>query len=156
MNQQDNIDNFHDIFEFYTLMRQISRNIEISRDKSIKEFDLTGAQFYLLYNVLMKEKCTYTELANQSGLAKNTVSILVKPLIKEHLLEQIPEPSDGRKIKLTLSVKGRELVQNIVDNIAATNIGNLKLLSERLHSSNSNSDNLLSQLRYVLDFWEKK
>lgn len=156
MNQQDNIDNFHDIFEFYTLMRQISRNIEISRDKSIKEFDLTGAQFYLLYNVLMKEKCTYTELANQSGLAKNTVSILVKPLIKEHLLEQIPEPSDGRKIKLTLSVKGKELIQNIVDNITKTNPYNLRLLSERLYSPNSSSDNLLSQLRYVLDFWEKK
>ena len=137
-------------------MRQISRNIEISRDKSVKKFNLTGAQFYLLYNVLMKGKCTYTELAYQSGLAKNTVSILVKPLIKEHLLEQIPEPSDGRKIKLTLSVKGKELVENILENIAATNPDNLKLISERLHAPNSNSDDLVSRLRFVIDFWEKK
>ena len=102
---------------------------------------------------MLKEKCNYTELAKESGLAKNTVSILVKPLIKQNLLEQVFNPKDARVIQLTLSPKGKELIQEILENIIKTIPEELKLLSERLFLADS--EDISSQLRYVLDFWEK-
>lgn len=153
MEKMNNIDNFRSILEFYNRIRQISRNIEISRDKLVKDFNLSGAHFSLLCNVWLKEKCNYTELANESGLAKNTVSILVKPLIKQNLLVQILEPKDARIILLTLSPKGEELILEIFESITATRSESLKSLSERLHPPNG--EDILSQLQFVLDFWKK-
>ncbi|WP_434511423.1 MarR family winged helix-turn-helix transcriptional regulator [Desulfitobacterium sp. AusDCA] len=153
MGNIDNINNLRSIYEFYNLLRQISRNIEISRDKSTKNYNLSGAQFSLLYNVWLKEKCNYTELAKESGLAKNTVSILVKPLIRQNLLVQIFDSKDARVIQLALSPKGEELIQTILENMAATIPKELKLLSERL--SSGNGEDISSLLRLVLDFWKK-
>lgn len=150
MNQHHNFDNFQDIFKFYNLMRQINRHLEIFKDKLAKSFNLSGAQLYLLWNVSLKEKCNYTELAKQSGLAKNTVSILVKPLLKENLLEQIPEPRDGRITILTLSTKGKELLQKALE-ATETSSEQLELLSRRLYSPNG--EDISSKLRYILDFW---
>ena len=150
MNQHTDFDDFLDICEFYNLMRQITRHIEIFREKLANNFNMSGAQLYLLWNVSDNEKCTYTELANQSGLAKNTVSFLVKHLIKENLLEQLPEPRDGRKTILTLSTKGKELVQKVLEE-TATSSEQLKLLSRRLCSPNC--EDISSKLRYILDYW---
>ncbi|MPM75027.1 hypothetical protein SDC9_122018 [bioreactor metagenome] len=133
-------------------MRQITRHIEISRDKLAKNFNLSGAQLHLLYNLSLKEKCNYSELAKQSGLAKNTVSILVKSLLKENLLEQIPEPRDGRITLLTLSSKGKELVHDAVLEAVLNDSKRIRLLSERLYSSKDKD--ILSELHYILDFFK--
>ncbi|AHF08477.1 MarR family winged helix-turn-helix transcriptional regulator [Desulfitobacterium metallireducens] len=151
MNQHDNFVNFQDISEFYNLMRQITRHIEIFRDNLAKKFNLSGAQLYLLYTLSLKEKCNYSELSKQSGLAKNTVSILVKSLLKENLLEQISEPRDGRITLLTLSIKGKELVQKMVLEAIVTRSEQLESLSKRLYSPKS--EDVLSKLRDILDFW---
>lgn len=151
MNYHKDSDNFQDISEFYNLIRQIARHIEISRDQLAKKFNLSGAQFHLLYNVSLIGKCNYTELAKHCGLAKNTVSILVKALLKENLLEQIPEPSDGRITLLTLSPKGRELIRKALEEVDTTSSEQLKLLSRRLYSPNG--DDISSKLHYILAFW---
>ena len=139
-------DEIQRIVEFYRLIRRISRNIEIYRENIAEKLDITGAQLYVLCSIYLQHKCTYSELANVSGLAKNTVSITVKPLLVRHLIEQLPEPTDGRISILTLSAKGKALLDDCFDMVGASYVSNkLVVLNEALGQDTS----IITQLQYI-------
>lgn len=139
-------DEIKHIFEFYRLIHRISRHIEIYREDLAKNLDITGAQLYILSNIYLQHKCTYTELAKISGLAKNTVSITVKPLFVRHLIEKLPEPTDGRISFLTVSTKGKMLLDDCFEKVVAS-YEKKKLVA--LNEALGEDSNIITQLKNI-------
>lgn len=102
------------IHECYRLMRKISREIEKFRNRIATEHNISGAELYILWNILMLHQCTYSELADHSGVARNTLSILAKSLVKREYVKQLSDPSDGRVTRLITTSTGRKVIHDVV------------------------------------------
>ncbi|QQE78350.1 MarR family winged helix-turn-helix transcriptional regulator [Alicyclobacillus sp. SO9] len=101
-------------FQLYMAMRRYCKVQERIRTKVGKSIGLTEAQYYLVRALaLSNSKLSYSQLAKRTGLSHNSISTLVKGLVKSGLIQQHPYPDDGRITQLTLSSEGEELVQHL-------------------------------------------
>ena len=132
------------------LMR-VGTRMAVGFDQHFVAFGLTQAQFRLLiavWNCGGKDGATPTTLSEYLFLERATVSVLLKRLLVEGLLERHPE-TDRRSYRVTLTEKGSSALwallphaQDVADTIlgpfAITDLHRfeeyLKALEERLRS----------------------
>lgn len=125
----------HTIFEFYRRTRKIARKIEYYRDKSISDLPITGAQLYGLWSIYTLDSCTITQLADYSGLAKSSVTTLIKSLQKNGYIIAHHDLTDGRVTKVFLSKEGLNIIRKLNEEIVEVNprFSNLvDVMAERL------------------------
>lgn len=77
---------------------------------NVKKTGLTGAQLWIMQQVYNFNGISNAELANNLTIHVSTCSLLVNKLIKKNLIEKTRDPKDERKIVLTLSPKGKQLM----------------------------------------------
>ncbi|PJR65800.1 hypothetical protein CWM52_07135 [Raoultella sp. T31] len=53
------------------------------------------------------------EMAKLTGVTKPTITSLITSLEKDGLIKRSSVPSDGRKLEITLTEEGRELIQKL-------------------------------------------
>ena len=101
-------------FQLYMAMRRYCKVQERIRTKVGKSIGLTEAQYYLVRALaLSSSNLSYSQLAKRTGLSHNSISTLVKGLVKSGIIQQHPYPDDGRITELSLSSQGEETVQNV-------------------------------------------
>lgn len=141
MNKKDKPgSSMHIIYDFYRQLRQVSRSIERYRDYKVSSFPMTGAQLYALFSVYELGECTNAELAEFSGLAKNSVTNLITFLSEQGYVNKYSKHVDGRIITLCISSKGREIIIKTKDLIDDSDPRIKKLTSiitEDFHSDQS-------------------
>lgn len=113
------------VFELYQIARRITRKIELKRDSFAKKYQVNGSQLYLLWSLYKLEECTYSQLAEQCGLAGNSISGAIKTLVKKGVMEQRPDPNDGRVTYLRVSKVGMDIINDVVDTFDAPTIADL-------------------------------
>jgi DNA-binding MarR family transcriptional regulator len=72
------------------------------------------------------QTCTVTQIANETGISKTTVSRAVTTLMTNGLLKEQPDPEDGRRRHLLPTEAG----QKTLDNVNAW----MALWADRLHA----------------------
>lgn len=77
---------------------------------NVKKTGLSGAQLWVMQQVYNFNGISNAELAKNITIHVSTSSILVNKLIKKNLIEKTRDPKDERKIILTLSPKGKQLM----------------------------------------------
>ena len=77
---------------------------------NVKKTGLTGAQLWIMQQVYNFNGISNAELAKNLTIHVSTCSLLVNKLIKKNLIEKTRDPKDERKIVLTLSPKGKQLM----------------------------------------------
>ena len=77
---------------------------------NVKKTGLSGAQLWIMQQVYNFNGINNTELAKNLTIHVSTCSLLVNKLIKKNLIEKTRDPKDERKIVLTLSPKGKQLM----------------------------------------------
>ncbi len=108
------IHNFDVTFQLYMAMRRYCKVQEHIRARVGKNIGLTDAQYYLIRALALSDtRLSYSKLANLTGLSHNSVSTLVKGLIKAGLVQQHPYPDDGRVTELSLSEYGFKVVHEL-------------------------------------------
>ncbi|QQE79988.1 MarR family winged helix-turn-helix transcriptional regulator [Alicyclobacillus sp. SO9] len=101
-------------FQLYMAMRRYCKVQERIRTKVGKSIGLTEAQYYLVRALaLSSSRLSYTQLAKRTSLSHNSVSTLVKGLVKSGVIQKHPYPDDGRITELSLSSQGEAMVQNV-------------------------------------------
>ncbi|WDL96061.1 MarR family winged helix-turn-helix transcriptional regulator [Alicyclobacillus sp. ALC3] len=111
---QTSIHNFDITFQLYMAMRRICKIQEHIRARVGKNVGLTDAQYYLIRALaLCDTRLSYSKLAHLTGLSHNSVSTLIKGLIKSGLVQQHPCPHDGRVTELSLSENGLKVVHEL-------------------------------------------
>jgi DNA-binding MarR family transcriptional regulator len=77
---------------------------------NVKKTGLSGAQLWIMQQVYNFNGISNAELAKNLTIHVSTSSLLVNKLIKKNLIEKTRDPKDERKIVLTLSPKGKQLM----------------------------------------------
>ncbi len=77
---------------------------------NVKKTGLSGAQLWIMQQVYNFKGINNAELAKNLTIHVSTCSLLVNKLIKKNLIEKTRDPKDERKIVLTLSPKGKQLM----------------------------------------------
>lgn len=77
---------------------------------NVKKTGLTGAQLWIMQQVYNFNGISNSELSKNLTIHVSTCSLLVNKLIKKNLIEKTRDPKDERKIVLTLSPKGKQLM----------------------------------------------
>jgi MarR family transcriptional regulator, organic hydroperoxide resistance regulator len=79
---------------------------------NVKKTGLSGSQLWIMQQIYNFNGISNSELANNLTLHVSTCSILVNKLIKKGLVEKTRSPTDERKIVLTITSKGKQLMAN--------------------------------------------
>ena len=77
---------------------------------NVKKTGLSGSQLWIMQQIYSFNGISNSELAKNLTLHVSTCSILVNKLIKKGLVEKARSPTDERKIVLTITSKGKQLM----------------------------------------------
>lgn len=101
-------------------LRLIAHSLYQIGELSLAASGLTYAKYRLLMGLFFHEKLEHgsqmnpSEISEQQGTSRNTISALIRDLEEEGLLERSLDPQDRRKFNIGLTDKGRELVHEHV------------------------------------------
>jgi DNA-binding MarR family transcriptional regulator len=77
---------------------------------NVKKTGLSGSQLWIMQQIYNFNGISNSELAKNLTLHISTCSILVNKLIKKGLVEKTRSPTDERRIVLTITSKGKQLM----------------------------------------------
>ncbi len=81
---------------------------------NLAEFDITPAQFDVLYQLGHSEGLTQQMLADRLLVTRGNVSALLDRMQAQGLLQRHPNPDDARSYILALTEQGRTLLERIL------------------------------------------
>jgi DNA-binding MarR family transcriptional regulator len=83
------------------------------RDQShyVKSLGFSMPQFFLLMQVYHKKHCGISDLSEHMEITTAAASQTVEKLVQSGLLERAEDPTDRRAKQVTLSPKGRDLIE---------------------------------------------
>lgn len=141
------------IFECYRLMRRLSRRIEQFRDRVASWAQVSGAELYILWNVFTLGECTYSKLAEHSGVAKNTISVLVKSLVEYGYIQLRPDSKDRRVSWLRLTSLGSQVIEDTTRRVLdSEEAPRLILLRDMILGVNASTRNVLECLSEAVNY----
>jgi DNA-binding MarR family transcriptional regulator len=92
-----------DLRRIVQVLREASRDAE-------RHLGVTGAQLFVLKALLETPRLSLNELAERTHTHQSTVSVVAKRLVDRGLVTRSVSPHDGRRIELSLTVRGRRLL----------------------------------------------
>jgi DNA-binding MarR family transcriptional regulator len=102
----------------------------------------------ILHRVFVVGPIRISELARSLGLDKSTISRQLEPLRTARLLDEEPDATNRRASKVSLSVRGRQLI----DRIAESNIDYWESVLDHLSVTEQRQlARLLGRLRQAID-----
>lgn len=86
------------------------------RDQSryVKSLGFSMPQFFMLMQIHHKKQCGISNLSEHMEITTAAVSQTVDKLVQSGLLERAEDPNDRRAKQVTLSDKGRELIEKSI------------------------------------------
>ena len=84
-----------------------------------ERFGLARAEFVILYSLGLVDGVTATEIAASTAFPKNTLSRAVNRLVKRGLIARRAGTADRRQHNLTLSAKGRAILDEAMPRFVA-------------------------------------
>ena len=86
-------------------------------DEQLRDAGLSGPRWVLLFRLLAEERCgrgagiSPTHLSQRQNVSKNTISVLLRGLEEQGLIERTLVPDDRRAFQIRLTDAGRTLVE---------------------------------------------
>lgn len=92
-----------------TKLKQLHSRVltQCINEKGIEAF--SGEQGKILFVLWQKNKITQKELANETGLAKNTITVMLEKMEKNDLINRITDENDKRKSLVILTDYAKSL-----------------------------------------------
>ena len=98
---------------FEVAMRRLRlRSVRIM-GRALSRFDLTVSQHTLLFCLFHQEKCKMSELARELGITMGAATSIVDRLIKAGLVKRERSTEDRRVVLVSLSKKGRRMMEEV-------------------------------------------
>ena len=95
------------VFRVATKFRTyVERNI-------LDHYDLSFTGFIILWITWIRGSQEFKELAIDCGVSKGTLTGIINTLVKNGYIHRKPHKSDGRRLMIQISPKGRSLVSRI-------------------------------------------
>ncbi len=78
-----------------------------------RDFGLVRAEYHLLLCLAHYPELTAQDVARMTRRPRNSISRAVHRMQDEGYLERVPDPTDGRQAKLTITPAGRDMHEKI-------------------------------------------
>ena len=82
--------------------------------ETIRESGLTVAQFAVLEALYNKGDLRIQELIEKILTTSGNITVVIKNLEKDDLVKKIPDPSDKRAVIISITQKGKEIIEGIL------------------------------------------
>ena len=108
------IDDFFDNYGYRIVMalRRITHEVDAYSRKLVAEHDITGPQLLCLYYIANHSPAMLSQISRQLSLSASTVNGIIDRLTAKSLVTRQRPAQDRRKVLLTLTSKGRQVVIN--------------------------------------------
>lgn len=116
----------------FTRAEHIIHKIEY---KTIKQSGLTTAQFGVLEALYNKGDLRICELIEKILTTSGNITVVIKNLEKDELVKKKPDPEDKRSCIISLTDKGKYVIENILPD----HIKNIKSIFEILTEEEKNT-----------------
>jgi DNA-binding MarR family transcriptional regulator len=84
-------------------------------NRYVKSTELSMPQFYMLMRLYHKGGCGISDISSYLDVSAAAASQLVDRLVREGFLERAEDPHDRRAKQVTLSPKGRALIEKGIE-----------------------------------------
>src|SRR3954471_3978220 len=91
-------------------LRAVVRALRISTRAVEKEIGISGAQLFVLQQLEEAPVRSVNELAERTSTHQSSVSTVVSRLVERGLVRRAPSPEDGRRMEISITDRGRQLV----------------------------------------------
>lgn len=91
-------------------LRRIVRALRESSRAAEKAFNVSGAQLFALKAIAEVPGASLVDIATLTRTHQSTVSVVVKRLIEAKLVSREAATDDARRVKLTVTAKGKALL----------------------------------------------
>lgn len=92
-------------------MRESMRKYKEDTQNSKELFSLSITQLHYLHVIKERTNVTITELAEIFGVQKSTVTVTVNKLLQSGFIEKLTSNSDLRVVYVSLTEKGKEIIE---------------------------------------------
>ncbi len=108
------IDDFFDNYGYRIVLalRRITHEVDAYSRKLVAEHNITGPQLLCLYYIANHSPATLSQISRQLSLSASTVNGIIDRLTAKSLVTRKRPSEDRRKVLLTLTAKGRQVVTN--------------------------------------------
>nr|WP_233186283.1 MarR family transcriptional regulator [Thermotoga sp. KOL6] len=100
---------------FERVLREICFMVKVEGRKVLKDFEITPAQFDILQKIYFEGPKRPGELSVLLGVAKSTISGLVKRLETDGFIVRSPDSTDGRAHILDITEKGVKVIEKVIE-----------------------------------------
>ena len=107
-------------------LKELMRVVQFRDRDRLCRYDVTVSQCYALSAVVAAGSLSVNELAAELFLEKSTASRLANSLEAKGYLEKVPDPSDGRSIRLEPTRQGATLALSIEAELIEENVALLR------------------------------
>jgi DNA-binding MarR family transcriptional regulator len=90
--------------------RRIVHVLRLFDREAQKRLGLSGAQVFVLEKLKEVDGISINELADRTHTHQSSVSVVAQKLVALKLVERIASPTDGRRVELFLTKKGKRLL----------------------------------------------
>lgn len=92
-------------------IRRIVRLLRVSARASEGLVGISGAQLFVLQQLAEAGACSINALAERTFTHQSSVSVVVRRLMERGLVSRRPSEVDGRRVEVSLTPEGRELLR---------------------------------------------
>ena len=93
-------------------LRALVRALRISTRAVEKEIGISGAQLFVLQQLLEAPARSVNDLAERTSTHQSSVSTVVSRLVDRGLVRREPSADDGRRMEISITDRGRRLVES--------------------------------------------
>lgn len=91
--------------------RRIVQALRESSRASERQLGVSGAQLFVLQTLEKSQPLSLNALAELTHTHQSTVSVVVRRLVEQDLVQSLASPADRRRLELLLTPRGRALVR---------------------------------------------
>jgi DNA-binding MarR family transcriptional regulator len=92
-------------------LRKIVRGLRLSARAAERTAGISGAQLFVLQSLSEEAASSLNELAERTFTDQSSVSVVVRRLVEQGLVDRRPSANDGRRVELRLTSAGRKLAR---------------------------------------------
>lgn len=111
--------------------RRIVRQLRESSRAAEQQFGLTGAQLFVLHTLAHYPSLSLNEVAEHTCTHQSTVSVVVSRLVDRGLVTREASSQDARRLVLSLTKQGRELLRRAPDAVQEKLVHGINSMPQR-------------------------
>jgi DNA-binding MarR family transcriptional regulator len=100
---------------FSQLIARLMRRLNLLNKDQIVCYGVTLPQCYTIETLDRKGRLSMKEMAQSQGVTVSTMTRVIDVMVRDEIIERVPQPGDRRKVCIQLTGKGKDLAMKLRD-----------------------------------------